>query len=153
MLNPHKATGKATVAQIAGRSPYSTRWVAQGLRDLEHLGLLEWDRGTIVRGKAVPSRFRLDKRLIADLVNAARGLRREAEKIAAAAFRGRLKTLRTTTLPRYHKQKPRSVHVEVGSTLPLTGSRTTPETPPPGTASRGMEAVRAALMAARGVRT
>lgn len=150
-LNQHRGIGKMTVRQLAGMSGYSARWTAQGLRDLEHLGLLEWDRGHVLRGKAVPSTFRLDKQLLADVVNVARGLRREAERRAAAEFRERLARLRAHTL-RPHRRNRRSVHVEVGSTLPLTGRDNAPPAAPVGDAVKGAASVRAALAAAIGHR-
>ena len=65
--------GYATVPQIAYKAGYSSRhWVGEMLADLEGIGLITWRRGGVYHGEPVPSYFRIDKQLLADLVNSAR---------------------------------------------------------------------------------
>lgn len=63
--------GYATVGQVALRAGYASRhYVADMLADLEGIGLVSWRRGGVYYGAPVPSYFRVNKQMLADLVNA-----------------------------------------------------------------------------------
>lgn len=72
--------GRATKWQIARAAGYrSQETVRTGLNLLEDLGIITWTRGGIVRGKAQPSRFKVIKTRLVELIREARGLKRQAE--------------------------------------------------------------------------
>jgi hypothetical protein len=64
--------GEATLFQIACASGYTERTTRAALKDLEALGLIEWDRGGIYRGKPIPSFFRIVKKKLVALIRNAR---------------------------------------------------------------------------------
>ncbi len=100
--------GYATVPQIAYKAGYSSRhWVGEMLADLEGLGLITWRRGGVYHGEPVPSYFRIDKQMLADLVNSAR--EQCAAELAAMRVRMR-KRLEKWRWRRYiaaRKRRPR----------------------------------------------
>jgi hypothetical protein len=92
------AQGDTTIEQVASAAGYGLRWTRQCLTDLEDFGLIEWVRGGVRYGRPVPSRFRIDKRMLVELLQAARE-KRTAEMVAwAARTRTRLERIRTIRL-------------------------------------------------------
>lgn len=78
-LDPKTAQGKATAWQIAERAGYTERWTRRCLQVLEELGLIEWDRGGVVAGKPVPSRFKISIPGLRDLLaGAENGVHRDS---------------------------------------------------------------------------
>ena len=72
--------GRATKWQLARAAGYkSQETVRTGLNLLEDLGIIVWVRGGIVRGKAQPSRFKVIKTRLVELIREARGLKAKAE--------------------------------------------------------------------------
>lgn len=111
------AQGLATVAQIADRTGhYSTRWVRRCLGILEEAGIITWQRGGIAYGRPRPSAFRVNKKLLVDMIHGARPV--------LAVMRARRKALTDARVAglRFVKSSSgrnrRSVHVELSSTLP-----------------------------------
>lgn len=153
------AQGPATIEQIAAAAGYGLRWTRQCLTDLEDLELIRWVRGGVRYGQPVPSQFRIDKRMLAELVEAAREQRTDKMIAWAARARGRLERIRTIRMikgrrtPRpttptrglvQNKALPsrESVHAAVAaSPSPKRGDRTglrspVENTPPPRTSTR-----------------
>ena len=89
------AQGPTTIEQIASASGYGMRWTRQCLTDLEDLGLITWQRGGVRYGRPVPSVFRINKHMLAELVEAAREQRTAALIEWAARTRSRLERIRT----------------------------------------------------------
>jgi hypothetical protein len=151
------AAGDVTVWEVAQASAYSERWTRVALGRLEALGLLTWERGTIVQGRPTPSWIRLSKRLLVELLRAARRLRVARDQAHNADRAARLARLRQATLPP-HKQKPRSDRPALNAgPRPLRGETGAAEaspaataTPPPSTnADRAAHAGHARLLLAQ----
>lgn len=104
-LLPRKsAEGRCTAWQVAEAAGLSERWTRRCLGVLEDLGIIKWQRGTILRGEPLPSFIRVQKRKLAQLIRISRG---EATRRIAAhrrAFIARLSQLRGTTIPRYQAE-------------------------------------------------
>lgn len=62
------AQGATTIEQVAAAAGYGLRWTRQCLNDLESFGLISWERGGVRYGRPVPSFFRIDKAMLAELV-------------------------------------------------------------------------------------
>lgn len=60
-VDSETGAGLATVDEISTRAGYSSRWTRRCLQVLEHLELIEWNRGGIVNGRPAPSWFRVSK--------------------------------------------------------------------------------------------
>ncbi|WP_425310633.1 hypothetical protein AADG42_18245 [Ammonicoccus fulvus] len=104
---PHgSAEGRATAHQLADVTGLSERWVRRCLARLEQVGLVQWTRGWIERGRKVPSLFRISKRTIAAWVRAAAGDLDERRTERAEQAAERLAALRSTTVPP-RRRKPR----------------------------------------------
>ena len=115
------AAGDVTVWEVAQASAYSERWTRVALGRLEDLGLVTWERGTIVEGRPTPSWIRVAKRVLVELQRAARRVRLDRDKAHSAARAARIALLRRATLPP-HKQKPRSDRAALAaSPRPLRG--------------------------------
>lgn len=98
------AQGNTTIEQIASAAGYGLRWTRRMLTELENLGLITWVRGGVRYGQPVPSWFRIDKHMLADLVEAARE-QRTADMIAwAARTRTRLEHIRTIRMVKGRRQ-------------------------------------------------
>ncbi|WP_315503688.1 hypothetical protein [Actinomyces radicidentis] len=118
--------GQTTIEQIATTASYGMRWTRQSLYTLEEIGLLTWERGGVRYGQPVPSTFRIDKRFLCLLIEAAEE-QRTAELIEwAAQTRRRLARIRTIRMVRAPRRRPsldearehrfrRSGHVAVGA--------------------------------------
>lgn len=104
-LLPRKsAEGRCTAWQVAEAAGLSERWTRRCLTVLEDLGIIKWQRGTILRGEPLASFIRVQKRKLAQLIRIARG---EATRRIAAhrrAFIARLSQLRGNTIPRYQAE-------------------------------------------------
>ncbi len=105
---PHgSAEGRATAGQLADVTGLSERWVRRCLARLEQVGLVQWTRGWIERGRKVPSLFRISKRTIAAWVRAAAGDLDERRTERAEQAAERIADLRTGTVPpRRRRQRP-----------------------------------------------
>lgn len=120
------AEGQTTIEQIASTACYGMRWTREALYTLEDLGLIAWERGGVRYGQPVPSTFRVDKRFLVQLIEAAED-QRDAELIEwAAQTRRRLAKIRTIRMVRAPRRRPpldevrehrfrRSGHVAVGA--------------------------------------
>lgn len=93
-LPDKKAEGTATVPQIAQRAGLSTRWVARCLAALEDLGVIRWQRGGAVEGRPVPSLFRVVKKRLVELIEAARPRQDAADLERRRITNERIKHLR-----------------------------------------------------------
>lgn len=134
VLPPGSASGRATVAQVADASGRSVRRTRQVLQTMEAVGLIRWTRGDLLAGGRRPSLFRLDKKLLVQLVKHAR--RELPARLAArtAAFVERLATtLRQATVLRQSRAvrrqsaparaaQPRG-HGEMSASLPPSRGR------------------------------
>lgn len=94
------AQGAATIEQIAAAAGYGLRWTRQCLNDLASFGLISWERGGVRYGRPVPSFFRIDKEMLAELVETARDERTEAMVAWAQQTRARLERIRTIRMVR-----------------------------------------------------
>lgn len=101
------AQGATTIEQVAAAAGYGLRWTRQCLNDLESFGLISWERGGVRYGRPVPSFFRIDKAMLAELVEAARDERTAAMAAWAARTRARLERIRTIRMVR-GRRKPES---------------------------------------------
>ena len=92
---PHKAgQGWTTAHQVAEAAGLSERWVRRCLALLEDLGVIDWHRGGVVDGTPQPSFVRIVKRVLVDLVRAARPMREAADRAYRAATNARIAHLR-----------------------------------------------------------
>jgi hypothetical protein len=157
LLPATTAAGDVTVWEIAQASSYSERWTRVALGRLEALGLITWERGTIVQGRPTPSWVRLSKRLLVELQRAARRLRVARDQAHNADRVARLARLRQATLPA-HKQKarsdraalgagPRPLRGEARAAVALPAATATPE--PSTNAARAGHVARARLLLAQ----
>lgn len=113
---PHKsAEGLTTANQLADAGGYSSRWMRVALHELVELGLLEWKRGGVVEGKPAPSWFRVNKARLVELIREGWESYQQLLEQRKAATAVRLRGLWHV---RSRTHKPRSHHVEVGSTPP-----------------------------------
>lgn len=134
LLPAGSASGRVTAPQIAASAGYSERWMRSRLELLEAADVITWTRGGVVAGRPVPSLIRVHKRVLLDLVLAARTIRDAVVRKAAAATRERLagvlNTMRRTRRRGIVAGQP---HAEVATGLPPNGegSRRSPA-PPPG---------------------
>src|SRR4029077_8484560 len=101
------AAGDVTVWEVAQASAYSERWTRVALGRLEDLGLITWERGTIVEGRPTPSWVRIAKRVLVDLQRPPRRIRLDRDRDHKSARQARTALLRRATLPPY-KQNRRS---------------------------------------------
>lgn len=100
ILPDKSGQGNITVAQIAARGGYSTRWVGECLRTLEDLGLITWRRGYLDQdGRGRPSWIRVSKKVFAGIVNALRAAKYGTVAIAERASEraARFKAMRART--------------------------------------------------------
>ena len=115
-LPSRSGQGLATVAQVADKSRYSTRWTSRCLVILEDAGIITWHRGGVAYGRPRPSAFRINKQALVDLINGARPVlavmlaRRRALTEARLAGLWFVKTKK--------QRNRRSDHVELAPTLP-----------------------------------
>ncbi|WP_172193251.1 hypothetical protein [Actinomyces faecalis] len=129
--------GYATVPQIAYKAGYSSRhWVGEMLADLEGLGLVTWRRGGVYHGEPVPSYFRINKQLLADLVNSAR--EQCAEELAAMRVKMRAHLAKWRHLryiaPKTRKPRPDISQAPQGQTASSQSTVTGHPTPQGGEA-------------------
>lgn len=99
------AQGATTIEQVAAAAGYGLRWTRQCLNDLESFGLISWERGGVRYGRPVPSFFRIDKAMLAELVEAARDERTAAMAAWAARTRARLERIRTIRMVRGRRKQ------------------------------------------------
>lgn len=102
-LLPHgSAKGSGTAWQVAERAGLSERWTRRCLGLLEELGIIRWQRGTIIDSRPEPSCFTVVKSALVRLIRIARGetTRRLAER--RRAFIARLQHIRKASLPRHN---------------------------------------------------
>ena len=99
------AQGATTIEQVAAAAGYGLRWTRQCLNDLESFGLISWERGGVRYGRPVPSFFRIDKTMLAELVEAARDERTAAMAAWAARTRARLERIRTIRMVRGRRKQ------------------------------------------------
>ncbi|MDO4243540.1 MAG: hypothetical protein Q4C85_07255 [Actinomyces sp.] len=100
------AEGSTTIEQVAAAAGYGLRWTRRMLTELEDLGVITWVRGGVRYGQPVPSWFRIDKHMLAQLVQAARE-QRTADMIAwAAQTRARLERVRSIRMVK-GRRRPR----------------------------------------------
>lgn len=107
-LLPHgSAKGHGTAWQVAQRAGLSERWTRRCLGLLEDLGIIRWQRGTIIDSRPEPSRFTVVKSALVRLIRIARGevTRRLAQR--RRAFIARLQHARNASLPRHHWKNPK----------------------------------------------
>jgi DNA-binding transcriptional regulator YhcF (GntR family) len=131
-VNWRSAEGLATTNQIADRAGLTPRWTRRCLALLEDMGLITWRRGCVVEGKARPSWFRVNKKVLVALIDKARPLREAALRIRREITARRIAGIR------FAKRSRRSVHVELSADLPpLTGEVSA--SPPPQVAGEGGE--------------
>lgn len=88
------SAGYVTVADVAFRAGYSERWTALQLYRLEDLGLLQWDRGGVLRGTPVRGYMRIVKSVLIELIKAARPAGDAHRAAQRAATRARIAHLR-----------------------------------------------------------
>lgn len=106
LLPYRSAEGQTTIEQIASTACYGMRWTREALYTLEDLGLIAWERGGVRYGQPVPSTFRIDKRFLVMLIEAAEE-QRDAELIAwAAETRRRLAKIRTIRMVKAPRRRP-----------------------------------------------
>lgn len=135
MVNDRTGHGVATVAQVADRAAYTPEWTARMLAWAEELGEITWERGGVIAGRPVPSRFRVVKAALLGYLDAARLA--HAERLAArrdathARITARQATGRALTGPQRARRGRfrRPVHVEVSSTLPPLQGEDIPPSP------------------------
>lgn len=110
---PHRSgEGITTAEQVAQAAGLSVRWVRRCLHYLEDLGLVIWRRGGVRSGEPAPSHFRIVKKVLVDLVRAARPVKEAADAARRAATKARLATLRRLYVgPQARKR--RSAHAEL----------------------------------------
>lgn len=119
MLHPRYGTGQITVGQLAHDMAYSERWVSQLLYWAEDFGLVMWQRGMIIGREPVPGFIRVNKRVLADLINVATPASDQCQADRAARTRARLAKIPTPAkLKNNTRQNRRSLEVEVSSNLP-----------------------------------
>lgn len=129
-LLPHgSGQGWATAEQVATSAGLSSRWVRTRLAQLEAMGVIEWRRGGIVAGKPAPSWFRIAKRVLIELIGAARPLKTARDATRRAATHARIAAARALRRPdRYSR---RSAHAELRGSLPTpTGEDSRPTSSP-----------------------
>lgn len=113
---PHKAgQGLTTAPQVAMAAGLTERWVRRCMHVLESLGVIEWTRGGVVDGKPAPSYVRIVKRVLVDLIRAARPLKNAAEAARRTATNARLAALRRTYLKSSQPHSRRSAHAELSA--------------------------------------
>lgn len=105
LLPYRSAEGQTTIEQIASTACYGMRWTREALYTLEDLGLIQWSRGGVRYGQPVPSTFRIDKRYLVMLIEAAEE-QRDAELIAWAAETRRLAKIRTIRMVKAPRRRP-----------------------------------------------
>lgn len=116
-LLPHgSGEGWATAEQVATSAGLSSRWVRTRLAQLEAMGVIEWRRGGIVAGKPAPSWFRIAKRVLVELIRAARPLKTAKDAARRTATNARIAAARALRRPQ--RQTRRSVHAELSASLP-----------------------------------
>jgi DNA-binding Lrp family transcriptional regulator len=113
-LLPHgSGEGLATACQIAETAGLSERWVRRCLHLLEDAGVIRWVRGGVNAGTPLPSWFRIEKRVLVELIALARPIANAARAIRATVTRERLARFRW--LPPRDRQTRRSVHAELSA--------------------------------------
>lgn len=114
--------GFTTIEQVAASAGYSTRWTARCMALLEDLGVIEWTRGGVYKGSPRPSWVRIVKRVLIELIAAARPQRTAAEREHAAKTNARIAHLRWV-----RGRSRRSGHMELSASPPTPrGEATTP---------------------------
>lgn len=132
-LLPHgSAAGKLTSAQVADVAALSVKWTRHCLAELEALGLIEWRRGSIIKGRPQPGYVRVVKTVLAALARKARGYLDDRRTARRTATHERLQQLRCTHINNNRSRNPLSVHAELTSPLPFLkgGTRTVPSLKP-----------------------
>lgn len=120
---PHKAgQGWTTAHQVAEAAGLTERWVRRCMQVLEDLGVIDWHRGGVVDGVPQPSFVRIVKRVLVDLIRAARPIREAADRAYRAATNARIARLRNVR----GQRSRRSAHAE----LSASPSTPTGEVPP-----------------------
>ena len=106
-LLPYRSgEGRTTVEQIATAAAYGQRWTREALYTLEDIGLITWERGGVRYGRPTPSTFRIDKRYLVALIEAAED-QRDAELITwAAQTRARLAKIHTIRMVKAKRRRP-----------------------------------------------
>lgn len=130
---PHRSgEGLTTAEQIATSAGLSVRWVRRCLHVLEDLGLILWRRGGVQSGKPAPSHIRVVKKVLVDLIRAARPLKDAADAARRAATTARLAMLRRLYVGPQARNR-RSAHVALSaSPRPYgEGPRAVPARPTP----------------------
>lgn len=113
MLPDGSGEGLATAWQIAASASYSQRHTRRALHILEDLGIITWTRGGIVDGRPQPSFFRVCKKKLVELIQAAKHTLRERRNAHREETRERCKSFKKTNVFCLR----RSRHADMASSL------------------------------------
>lgn len=72
IVSAKSGMGKSTAFQLSIHTGLSERWVRRCLHVLEEMGIITWSRGDVMDNKTRPSRFKINKKILVELINNAR---------------------------------------------------------------------------------
>ena len=166
LVDQNTGTVTTTAAQLADRLGCDRRTAAAGLRRLEDLGVITWDRGGVTEGRPAPGVIRLHKAILCALIPLGLAALTAVITARAALTSARLAGLveidnnrRVRALRRRKRPGQATVQRLTTSALnedyrpptgpPVTDWRSTPRAADPSIATRGAATARRALQAGR----
>lgn len=126
IVDHRTGAGFSSIPAVAAAAGYSHNWTQQKLWDLEAITVVSWRRGTMRRGRGKgkeKSYFQVDRRVLVELILAARVTRDRDIKAHVAESIRRLREQREKWRQRRADQRSRRSGTSPTESMPLAASR------------------------------